>query len=106
MATTLYSWQAKNCTPDDSAPPDGGYEAGTNVNYHYLSFAVNEKVSYDGKIPTTYGGGNVDVILGWVPPSGTSGSATWGAKILGRADGEAEILRFLVSRRNPMLSNP
>lgn len=88
MPTTLLFWEAKAGTPPSSNAPDGGYEDGTNFQYHYLSFALNEKILFHGIVPTGYGGGNVDVKVRWLPPAGTSGALTWGNKFLGREDGE------------------
>ena len=88
MATSLLQWEAKAGTPHATAAPDGGYQDGTNFDYHFLDFAVNEKILYTGVMPTGYGGGNIDTVLRWIPPAGTSGSATWGSKFLGREDGE------------------
>lgn len=89
MPTSLYHWEAKVGTPGSTNAPDGGYDAGTNFPEHYIDFAVNEKLYYKARIPQSYtNGGNVDMIIEWVPPAGTSGSATFGGKFLGLEDGE------------------
>ncbi len=89
MATSLYHWEAKSAELPSSGAPTGPTQThGTNFSYKTLSFALNSKCTFHGKVPTNYGGGTVQVVLDAVIPAGVSGSWTWGVKLLGRLDNE------------------
>jgi hypothetical protein len=90
MATTLKTWTARQGVPRASNAPGFSYTDGTNFAYHHADFAVNELLNFHSVVPASYtANGDINIVVLWVPPVGTSGSATWGAKVLGREDGEA-----------------
>ena len=82
-------WTARQGVPQASSAPGFSYTDGTNFAYHHADFAVNEVLNFHGIMPASYtASGSINVVVNWIPPTGTSGSATWGAKVLGREDGE------------------
>lgn len=90
MATTLMERMARQGVPQSSNAPGFSYTEGSNFAYHHADYGANELLNFHGIIPQSYSAsGSINVVVNWIPPSGTSGSATWGAKVLGREDGEA-----------------
>lgn len=88
MATSLIQWHAMAGQVQGVNRPQAKYVDGTNFDHWVVAFAASEKLIFEGKIPQAYSGGAINVVVDWVADAATSGSATWGVKVLGRADGE------------------
>lgn len=88
MARSLYAWQATAARFPTANHPAGLYASSANFAHMGLAFALNELVNFEGIVPASYVGGDIDIILSWTPGAASSGSATWGARYLGRTDDE------------------